>query len=134
MMRSDIAAAREQYFTAKPFDPKKNAVMGEDQHGNPAGFFTFPDLGELQIIGCKLGMEYLAICHDEDAVDKWINTALGLAKSPELAGILFANVLRGVNVVIGEIISNAGLRRKMQELAAEAWQIDFDEKFGGAAE
>ncbi|AER47796.1 hypothetical protein DEADP_53 [Mycobacterium phage DeadP] len=131
-MRSDIAAAREKYFAAKPFDPHKNAVPAVDGDGMPAGFMTMPDLGELQIIGCKLGMEYLAICHDEEAVEKWINTAAMITKSPELLGILFANVFRGVNIVIGEIISNAGLRRKMTDLAVEAWDIDFDKKFGGS--
>lgn len=131
-MRSDIAAAREQYFNDKPFDPKKHAIPMEDGAGMPAGFMTLPDMDELQIIGCKLGMEYLAICHNEDAVEKWINVALSITKSPELAGILFANVFRGVNVVIGKIISNAGLRKAMQKLAVEAWQRDFDEDFGGA--
>lgn len=132
-MRSDIAAAREQYFHAKPFDPKKHAIPMEDRNGMPAGFMTLPDMGELQIIGCKLGMEYLAICHDEEAVEKWINVALSLTKSPELAGILFANVFRGVNTVIGSIISNAGLRRKMQDFAIEAWDRDFDNDFGDPA-
>jgi hypothetical protein len=70
-------------------------------------------------------MEYLAICHDDDALEEWIHTALGIAKNPELAGILFANVFRGMNIVIANMIEWSGARTRMQQLAVEAWGRDF---------
>ncbi|UYL87889.1 hypothetical protein SEA_MALISHA_60 [Gordonia phage Malisha] len=118
-----IKRARVLYLSQNPFDPHKKAVPAVDGSGMPAGFMTFPDIGEMQILGCKLGMEYLAICHDEDAVEDWINTCLSLAKSPELTGILMANVFRGINTVLGEILN--GRRDAMTAFAIDAWGRDF---------
>ena len=56
-----IKRARDLYLSQNPFDPHKKAVPAVDGSGMPAGFMTFPDIGEMQILGCKLGMEYLAI-------------------------------------------------------------------------
>lgn len=92
---------------------------------------SIPNIGDVQIIGCKLGMEYLAICHDEELVEEWIHTAMGIVKEPELAGILFANVFRGMNIVVGSMTDRAGLREHLQRQAVEAWGMDFSG--GGAA-
>ncbi len=121
-----LAQARKRYLDAKPV--RINTI----QSVNSESTMTVPVIGDVQIVGAKMGMEYLAICHDEEAVEEWISDALGIMKDPELAGVLFANVFRGVNVVVGEIIHNAGLRTKMHQLAIEAWQKDFDEDFGGS--
>lgn len=132
-MTNLIEQARMAYLAVQPFDPAKNAVMAQNGNGDPAGFMTFPDIGEMQILAAKLGMEYLAICSDDEAVEKWIDTCLGLAKSPELVGILFANVFRGINIIVGGILDTAGMSAKIRELAVEAWSIDFTDKFGGAS-
>ena len=119
-----IDRARRRYLAANPLRvnsiPAVNATSGAT-----AGEMTFPNIGDIQIIGCKLGMEYLAICHDDDAVNEWINTAISIAKDPEVVGILFANVFRGVNVLIGNMIEGAGASTRMQQFAVEAWSRDF---------
>lgn len=124
-----IDRARQRYLAAHP--PRIKSVPAVDlASGQPAGEpFLIPDLGDMQIIGCKLGMEYLAICHDDEAVEEWIHTAMGIVKSPELAAILFANVFRGVNSVIGNMVEDAGARTRMQQLAVEAWTRDFSAPF-----
>lgn len=119
-----IAKARERYLSESP--PRFSTV--ESISGTAT--MTIPNLDDMGIIGCKLGMEYLAICHDEEAVEEWIHSALAVVKDPELAGILFANVFRGVNVVIGGIIDQTpGLRQQMEKLALEAWTKNFSEGF-----
>lgn len=125
MSAQAIAAAREQYLAKNPFDPKANALMGYGADGMPSGFLTMPNLGDVQILGCKLGMEYLAICHDEDLVEEWIHTCMGLVKDPELLGLLLVNVFRGVNLFLGDMIGRHGLREAMEHIAAEAWERDF---------
>ncbi|KAA1248762.1 hypothetical protein F0Q45_18760 [Mycobacterium simiae] len=123
-----IAQARRRYLAANPL--RINSAPTVDiASGKPGEPFRIPNIGDMQIIGCKLGMEYLAICHDDDAVQEWINTAMAIMKDPGLLGILFANVFRGVNVVIGNMIEGAGARTRMQQLAAEAWSRDFSEPF-----
>jgi len=122
-----LTQARKRYLSENPVRKKNLESIHSD--GTPGEPFVFPDLGDVQILGCKLGMEYLAICHDDDAVEEWIAAAIGTVGDPEHTGMVFANVLRGVNVVIGEIISNAGLRSKMYQLALEAWNKDFSEGF-----
>lgn len=126
-----ITQARRRYLAANPLRlnsiPAMDAATGEPTGDN----WTFPNIGDIQIIGCKLGMEYLAICHDDEAVEEWIHTAMGIVKNPELAGILFANVFRGINVVIGNMIDGAGARTRIQQLAVEAWSRDFSEPFPG---
>ena len=125
-----IAQARKRYLAQHPLRTKELETVNAD--GSPSDVkWTFPDLGDTQVIAMKLGVEYLAICHDDDAVEEWISTCMGIGKDPEWMGILFANVFRGVNTVIGESISNAGLRSKMQQLALEAWQKDFGKEFAG---
>lgn len=120
-----ISRARQQYLRENPFDPNANAMLAHDIEGMPAGFFTFPDVNEMGILGCKLGMEYLAIAHDESAVEDWIAMCLGLAKSPEKSGLLFANIFRGVNSLIGSILADRGLTGQMADFAVEAWEKDF---------
>jgi hypothetical protein len=117
--------ARRRYLAANP--PRITSVPAIDATtGQPVGEpFLLPNLSDMQILGCKLGMEYLAICNDDDAVQKWIEAAMDIAKDPEILGILFANVFRGVNVVIGRMIDGAGARTRMQQLAVEAWGRDF---------
>lgn len=122
-----LSQARKHYLAAHPV--KTLSLPSQTSDGTPGPDFTFPDIGDVQVIGCKMGMEYLAICHDEEAVEEWINAAISIVKEPEHLGILYANVFRGINVVLGEIISNAGLRTKMHQLALEAWQRDFNEGF-----
>lgn len=126
-----IIQARRKFLATNP--PRISDVQGYTRSGEPAGTMKIPNIGDIQIIGCKLGMEYLAICHDEEAVEEWIHAALGIVKDPELAGILFANVFRGVNLVIAGIIEQTpGLREQMHRLALQAWDKDFAE-FGGEA-
>lgn len=122
-----IAAARRRYLADNPL--RVNAApMTDANSGAPMGSMPIPNIGDMQVIGCKLGMEYLAICHDEDAVEDWIHTVMGIVKDPELLGILFANVFRGVNVVVGEIVSHDdGLRHRLEQLAIDAWGRDFSE-------
>jgi hypothetical protein len=129
-----IDRARRRYLAANP--PRINSVPAVDATtGQPVGEpWLIPNIGDMQILGCKLGMEYLAICHDDEAVEEWIHTALGIVKDPELAGILFANVFRGVNVVIGSMIDGAGARTRMQQLAVEAWGRDFSATTGDEAQ
>ncbi|OBI42990.1 hypothetical protein [Mycobacterium colombiense] len=124
-----IDQARRRYLAGNPV--RLNTIPAFDHAtGEPAGEMTFPNIGDIQIVGCKLGMEYLAICHDEDAVEDWIHTAMGIVKNPELAGILFANVFRGINTLLGLIIEDAGIRDRMHRNAVEAWGLDFMEAFG----
>jgi hypothetical protein len=124
-----IAQARRRYLAENPL--RITDVPAHTLDGSPTSVtFPIPNIGDMGIIGCKLGMEYLAICHDEDAVEEWIHSAMAIAKSPEMMAVLFANVFRGVNVVIGSIIGNQGLREQMEKMALEAWTRDFS---GGAA-
>jgi len=118
-----IQQARRRYLAAHPL--RTTDLPAFTATGSPAGSMTIPNIGDVQITGCKLGMEYLAICHDDEAVEEWIHTALAIAKDPEVTGVLLANVLRGMNVVIGSIIDNASLRVHMQQQAIEAWNRDF---------
>lgn len=120
-----IDRARRRYLAANPL--RFNSIPTMDGNtGKPTGdSWTFPNIGDIQVLGCKLGMEYLACCHDDELVEEWIHAAMGIVKDPEMAGILFANVFRGVNVIIGNIIENAGLRTRMQQFAVEAWGRDF---------
>jgi hypothetical protein len=120
-----IDRARRRYLAANP--PRITSVPAIDATtGQPVGEpFLLPNLSDMQIVGAKLGMEYLAICNDDDAVQKWIEDAMDIAKDPEILGILFANVFRGVNVVIGRMIDGADPRTRMQQLAVEAWGRDF---------
>lgn len=120
-----IAQARKKYLAANPLRMK--SIPAHTADGKPAGSMTFPNIGDVQIIGCKLGMEYLAICHDEDAVEEWIHTAMNIVKDPDTAGILFANVFRGMNIVIGAMTERPGLREHLQRQAVEAWNRDFGE-------
>lgn len=122
-----LTQARKRYLTANPV--RTMSLPSQTADGKPGSDFTFPNLDDVGVVGCKLGMEYLAICHDGDAVEEWINEVMSIAKEPDHLGIVFANVFRGVNTVIGSIISNAGLRSKMQQLALEAWNKDFSEGF-----
>jgi hypothetical protein len=121
-----IDRARRRYLAANPL--RLNCVPTVDlASGERSGEMTFPNIGDMNILGCKLGIEYLAICHDDEAVEEWIDTAMGIAKDPELVGILFANVFRGVNILIGNMIDGAGARTRMQQLAVEAWGRDFSD-------
>jgi hypothetical protein len=122
-----IDRARCRYLAANP--PRINSVPAVDATtGQPVGEpFLLPNLSDMQIVGAKLGMEYLAICNDDEAVQKWIEDAMDIAKDPEILGILFANVFRGVNVVIGSMIDGAGARTRVQQLAVEAWGRDFSD-------
>lgn len=122
-----ITKAREEYLAEHPLDPHENALMGHDLDGMPAGFITMPDFGHMQVVAAKLGTEYLAICHDEDAVEEWINLVVKLAQSPELAGIMFANVFRGMNLLIGSVLERAGLTEAMAGIAVEGWGKDFSD-------
>ncbi|WP_288337889.1 hypothetical protein [uncultured Gordonia sp.] len=128
--RRRISRARHKYLQENPFDPDRRSVPAVNAAGEPSGVMTFPDLGELGILGCKLGMEYLAVAHDEDAVEDWIQDCVSLAKSPEVVGLLFANVFRGMNTLLGSIFADRGLQPKMESIAVEAWEKNFD---GGAA-
>lgn len=125
-----ITRARCRYISENPL--RITDVPAYTSSGEPSNStIPIPNIGDMGIIGCKLGMEYLAICHDEDAVEDWIHAAMAIAKGPELMGVLFANVFRGFNVVVGEIIGQTpGLREQMEKLALEAWTKNFSEGFG----
>lgn len=118
-----IAQARKRYLAEHPVRVKSMPAFASD--GSQAGSMSFPDLGDTQIVAAKLGMEFLAVCHDDELVEEWIQEALGVAKDPLWAGVLFANVFRGINIVIGTIIGDAGLRGQMEKLAVNAWTKDF---------
>ncbi|GJO36580.1 hypothetical protein NJB1604_00110 [Mycobacterium marinum] len=119
-----IAQARRRYLVANPLRIT-NVPTTDLNTGAPGETWPIPNLGDMQIIGCKLGMEFLAVCHDDEAVNDWINTALGITGTPELTSILFANVFRGINVVIASMIEGAGAQTRMQQLAVDAWGRDF---------
>lgn len=123
MVNDLIDRARKKYLKANPL--RVNELEAQTPDGKPAPPLTFPNLGDIQIIGCKLGMEYLAICHDEDAVEEWINTCISIYREPDWAGMLFANVSRGMNIVIGEMTNRSGLREHLQRQAVEAWNRQF---------
>ncbi|MFV8317178.1 hypothetical protein [Mycobacterium sp. 23] len=120
-----ITQSRRRYLADNPLRfSELPTISGET--GKPTGqSWTFPNIGDVQIIGAKLGMEYLAICHDDEAVEEWIQTAIAIVKDPEMMGILFANVFRGVNIIIGKIIEEAGAREQMQKMAVDAWRKNF---------
>lgn len=123
-MNELIAQARKRYLTENPPRTMSFATVDGDT-GKPGEPFTFPNIGDIQIIGCKLGMEYLAVCHDDEAVEEWIQAAIGIAKDPESVGILFANVFRGMNSVIGVMTERPGMREHFQRQAVDAWTRDF---------
>ncbi|PKF69340.1 hypothetical protein [Corynebacterium mastitidis] len=123
-----ITKARRKHLAAHPFDPAKNAIPCYDGAGMPSGFMTMPDMGEMQILAMRLGMEYLAIAHDEDAVEDWIHTTMGLAGSPDLNGIMLVNVLRGIAPIIAARQAtdrDTAARALYESLAVEAWEKDF---------
>ncbi|MFT4199819.1 hypothetical protein [Gordonia sp. (in: high G+C Gram-positive bacteria)] len=62
---------------------------------------------------------------DEELVEDWIGTCLGLAKSPELTGILFANVFRGMNLFLGSVFDQYSLHDLLHRHAVDAWEKDF---------
>lgn len=124
-----IAQSRRRYLAENPLRLSSVPTM-DGTTGKPTGdSWTIPNVGDVEIIGCKLGMEYLAICHDDEAVNEWIHTAMGIVKDPEMLGILFANVFRGVNVLISKFIDDLGAREQMQKVAVDAWRRDFGEDF-----
>lgn len=123
-----IAQARKRYLAQHPLRTKELETVNAD--GSPSDVkWTFPDLGDTQVIAMKLGVEYLAICHDDDAVEEWISTCMGIGKDPEWMGILFANVFRGMNALIAVMTNRPGIREHLQRQAVEAWGFDV----GGAA-
>ncbi|WP_373167481.1 hypothetical protein [Mycobacterium marinum] len=85
-----IAQARRRYLVANPLRIT-NVPTTDLNTGAPGETWPIPNLGDMQIVGCKLGMEFL---YDDEAVNDWINTALGITGTPELTSILFANVFR----------------------------------------
>ena len=127
-MNELIARARNRYLSEHPVQQMSFPTV--DETGKAGEPLTFPNIGDLQIIGCKLGMEYLAICHNEDAVEDWISNSIGIAKHPEMVGVLFANVFRGFNTVVAELTARPEIREHFQRMAVEAWNRDFS---GGAA-
>ncbi|WP_204807774.1 hypothetical protein [Mycobacterium riyadhense] len=56
-----IDRARRRYLAANPLRFKSIPTV-DGNTGKPTGdSWTFPNIGDIQIIGCKLGMEYLAV-------------------------------------------------------------------------
>lgn len=119
--------ARESYLASHPFDPHKNALMGQDMQGNPAGFLTLPDMGGMQVLAAKLGFDYLARCTsgEEEDIEEWIVSVIRLADSPDLAGIMFANVFRGIDLFLGHMLSTTGLVDAVRSIAIQSWEKDF---------
>ena len=126
---TDIHKAREEYFRNKPFDVHENALMAHDENGLPSGFLTMPNFGELQVVACKLGFEYLALCtaRNSDLIDEWVGRVSALAKSPELAGILFAKIFQGIDDYLGSIFEMTNLGEAMPQIAVGAWEKDFSD-------
>lgn len=123
-MNDLIAQARRKYLAANPV--RITDVPAHTLDGTPTGTsIAIPNLNDFGIVGGKLGMEYLAICHDEDAVEEWIHVCMGIVKDPMLSGILFANVFRGMNIVVGSLTERNGLREHLQRQAVDAWTRDF---------
>lgn len=118
-----IAQARKRYLAEHPVKTLELAAVNADTGQSDP--FVFPNVGDMQIIGCKLGMEFLAICHDDDAVEDWIQTVMSIAKDPQWVGLLFANVFRGMNTVVGSMTDRAGLREHLARQAVDAWTRDF---------
>lgn len=123
-----IEEAREEYFKDHPFDPHKNALLGHDSEGMPSGFLTLPDMGEMAVVASKFGIEFLAICNDHEAVNGWIEKVIQTAGSPDLAGIMFANVFRGIDGILSNIIEqDRDLRQVLVNIAVEGWDKDFND-------
>lgn len=122
-----VDKARDNYLAEHPFDPHKHALMGQDMQGNPAGFLTLPDMGDMQVLATKLGFDYLARCAsgDEEAIEEWIVSVIKLAESPDLAGIMFANVFRGIDLFLGSIFAHTGLEDTVRSIAIQSWEKDF---------
>lgn len=124
--KDKITKAREAYFTAHPFDPHKNAVMGQDLDGIPAGFLTLPDMGEMSVVAMKYGYELLAIVRTDDDIDEWLANVMDTAQTPELTGIMLAHAFRGIAPIIGEIIDrDPALAATMATIAATGWEKEF---------
>ncbi len=79
----------------------------------------------MKVIGVKLGMEYLAISGDNDAVAEWVHMVVDLTRNVELATMLFSNIFRGINTVIADVIADAGQEAQMRQRALAAWNSDF---------
>ena len=126
-MNTAIKQAREAYLEKHPFDPKAKAVMALDGNGLPEGFLTMPHLDDVQILAAKLGVEYLAICHDEESVEDWISTVASLAGSRYVSGLIYANAFRGISDLLGEIFQEVGVQDTMTSLAIQGWAKDFSE-------
>lgn len=128
MNREVIAEAREEYFRDHPFDPHEKALMAHDENGLPSGFLTLPDMGEMSVVAAKFGMEYLAICNDEEAIDDWIMRVTTTAGGPEMAGIMFANVFRGIDQILSTIIDrDPNFRQVLVNIAIQGWSKDFND-------
>ena len=126
-MSSAIDKARQEYLAKHPLR-NSAAVPTIDLEGNPKGMLAVPDLGDVQIIGMKLGIEYLAICHDDDKVEEWIDQVLSIAHEPGLAMILFANVFRGMNTIIAMRTgtdSSQESRDLYENIAVDGWNKHF---------
>lgn len=122
-----VDKARENYLAEHPFDPHEHALMGYDLHGNPSGFLTLPDMGDMQVLAAKLGFDYLARCTsgDEEDIEEWVVSAVKLAGSPDLAGIMFAHVFRGIDMFLGHLFNTTGVSDTIRSIAIQSWQKDF---------
>lgn len=121
-----IHQARESHLKAHPFDPHKHAILGHDENGIPAGFLTLPDMGDSEVLSMKFGMEFLAICHDEEEVEAWMQRVLAVAGSADLAGIMFAHAFRGIAPIIAEVKKWVpDLQDNWEYVCAEGWGKEF---------
>ena len=122
-MKDHIVQAREAYFEAHPFDPKKNALLSYDLDGIPAGFLTLPDMGELSVVAVKFGYEFLAHVRTDDDVDQWLDAVIAQAQSTELAGMIFAHAFRGIAPILSSLFDlDPGLRDVLEKIAADVWR------------
>lgn len=125
---AEIRDARAARLATDPFDPQKHAILGHDKDGNPAGFFTLPDMGELSMLAMREGMDLLARLHDEDAVEEWIGDVLNLMRNPDAVGLFLVNVLRNVAPVLAAALGTAeyeNTREKYRQFAFDAWFKSF---------
>ena len=127
---ADIHVARRESLAADPYNPNKNALPTFNKDGELIGMSTLPDFDDLDALSLRLGMEYLAICHDETELDAWIHRCIQISGSPQDAGLVFARVLRNMNLSIAAALrtDNDPQRRELfNAMAVEAWTKDFSQ-------
>lgn len=120
---NEVDKAREEYLAKHPFDPHGNAFMGFDSDGLPAGFITFPNTDDLQVLAAKFGIEFIAVAHNDDEAVEWLANIIKVTENAEVAGIMLAYVLRCIAPIIGQVVKECpGLEAKMRKNSVDCWK------------